>query len=374
MTSQRLAMVAPSVTSALRLRHSLLAEVLARGHRVVCIAPESTEREQSVEEVSRLTSLGVEYRGFSFDTPGLSFLNNFRVTTALRDIFREWKPDVVLGYGPQELVIAALAAKRAKVPRIVTLCNDLPDFLKLIESAEAGRPSAAAFKRALAASDQIVFHNSDHAKLVAEHGLIKSDAKISIVAGKGVDVESQPVLELPDLAQGLVFLMVARQDPIRGVGDYMQAAWRVSKTAQAAKFILAGPRGKQPLDVAGLGFKGPAFEWIDGDVEVRDVLSRAHVYVCPSHSEGMPPTVLEALAAGRPIITTDTPGCRETVDETVNGYLVPRGDVASLAQAMEAVLKRPDLIPTMARASRLKAERRFDQRQVNAALVSVLGL
>ena len=88
----------------------------------------------------------------------------------------------------------------------------------------------------------------------------------------------------------------------------------------------------------------------------------------------MPRSVLEAMAAGRPIITTNGPGCRETVDERINGCLVPPSDPTALAASMETFLKRPDLIPSLARASRAKAERRFDERAVNATLMGVMGL
>ena len=98
------------------------------------------------------------------------------------------------------------------------------------------------------------------------------------------------------------------------------------------------------------------------------------MFVYPAHGEGMPGAVLEAMSMGRPIITTDTPGCRDTVDERVNGCLVPPGNPEALAEAMQSFLRRPELIAAMARASRMKAERRFDQRPVVAALMDVLGL
>ncbi len=123
-----------------------------------------------------------------------------------------------------------------------------------------------------------------------------------------------------------------------------------------------------------IGANDGTIEYLGVLDDVRPAIGRAHVYVYPSRAEGMPRSVLEALAAGRPVITTNSPGCRETVDERVNGCLVPPGDAAALAEAMESFLKRPDLIPAMARASRIKAERRFDAREVNKVLLEVLGL
>ncbi len=104
------------------------------------------------------------------------------------------------------------------------------------------------------------------------------------------------------------------------------------------------------------------------------LLAQCHIFVYPSHAEGMPQPVLEAMAAGRPIITTDVAGCRDTVDERVNGCLVKAGDARALAAAMESFLKRPDLIPSIARASRAKAERFCGIETVSGSLLAALGL
>jgi glycosyltransferase involved in cell wall biosynthesis len=98
------------------------------------------------------------------------------------------------------------------------------------------------------------------------------------------------------------------------------------------------------------------------------------VFVLPAHEEGFAHEVAEAMACGRPAITTDVPGCRETVDERVSGVLVPPRDAMALASAIESFLRRPDLIPWMAQASRHKAERRFDAQAVNRTLLRLLGL
>jgi glycosyltransferase involved in cell wall biosynthesis len=115
-------------------------------------------------------------------------------------------------------------------------------------------------------------------------------------------------------------------------------------------------------------------EYLGAVDDVRPLFARTHVFVYPSPREGMPRQVLEAMAAGRPIITTNAPGCRDTVDERVNGCLAAPGDADGLTAAIESFLKRPDLIPAMSRASRLKAERRFDVREVNRTVLDALGL
>ncbi len=374
MTSRRFALVAASLSSALQSRYALLSALHKKGHRILCIAPETADQTQAKNGIEGLSTLGGEWRPISYDTLGLGILNGLRVQGALKNIFSEWRPDCVLGVGADVLCHSAMAAKRAKVPRIVNLCNELPDFLKPIV-VDSGHPTRNQFRRALSLSDVNVFHNCDHQRLMVDQGLVPSGANSVVVAGRGVDLDApHDVLGLPDLSHGLVFLMAARLEAVRGVLDFIQAARRVSSHARAAKFLLLGTPGRDEMNPTTLGFHGAQFEIKDGEQDLAAALARAHVFVYPSHSEGMPQQVLEALAAGRPVITTDTPGCRDTIDETVNGYLVPRGDVGSLVAAMHAILKRPDLIPSMARASRLKAERHFDINVVNQTLMAALDL
>jgi glycosyltransferase involved in cell wall biosynthesis len=102
-------------------------------------------------------------------------------------------------------------------------------------------------------------------------------------------------------------------------------------------------------------------------------LADSHVYVLPSYREGTPRTVLEAMAMGRPIITTDAPGCRETVNDGLNGFMVPIQDVASLTSAMERFIDDPSLIPRMGRESRKLAEAKYDVRKVNQVFLETMG-
>jgi glycosyltransferase involved in cell wall biosynthesis len=119
---------------------------------------------------------------------------------------------------------------------------------------------------------------------------------------------------------------------------------------------------------------GSAVEYLGPAEDVPALLSQCHVFVYPSHAEGMPQPVLEAMAAGRPIVTTNVAGCRDTVDERINGCLVEPRNPRELAAAMESFLKRPDLIAPIARASRAKAERFCGIETVNSALIAALGL
>ncbi len=368
--SKRLALVAPSVLSVVKLRDTFIREVLRLGHRVLCILPDADGYASSA-----LESLGVESCTVNLRPSGLSFFADRKAQAELANVLAEWRPDVVMGYGSRPMVTAALAARRHGVGRIVCVVNGLPEQ-GLSGSADEDGIAVGHYARAFKASHAIVVHNHDDARRLRERGVVPEVLPITVVPGAGVDLGHHNVLPLPPLGEGLVFLMMARLDRSRGAGEYAAAARLVKSRAPGAKFLLAGPErtGADALALDAIGADDGTIEYLGVLDDVRPAIGRAHVYVYPSRAEGMPRSVLEALAAGRPVITANSPGCRETVDERVNGCLVPPGDAAALAEAMESFLKRPDLIPAMARASRIKAERRFDAREVNKVLLEVSGL
>lgn len=368
--AKRIAIVGPSGMSILRLRGPLIRDLIARRHHVLCVAPEIGET-----DAVGLRELGAEPQLWVPKPTRLKILADANAIAALRDIFSGWRPHVVMGFGTRAMILAALAARRSRVPRIINLVNGLPEggigALRDVDGVTNRR-----YRQAFDACDGAVFHNGYDARQVFEAGLLPPDLSVTTVSGAGIDLERRPVIDLPPLGQGLTFLMIARLDRSKGVLEYCEAARVLKRRAPQARFLLAGPEGSgaSGLAAAALDLGSGAVEYLGPVDEVRDLIALCHVYVFPSHAEGMAPSILEALAAGRPIITTETPGCRETVDERVNGCLVPVGDSMALAAAIESFLKRPDLIPSAARASRLKAERRFDQRVVNATLLAMLGV
>ena len=181
---------------------------------------------------------------------------------------------------------------------------------------------------------------------------------------------------MPAGGEPVLFLAAARLDRIKGVQDYLEAARIARERGLDARFHLAGPdgTGDGALKPETLSRYGAAVQY-EGDVadlpaRIRD----CHVFVCPSHLEGMSPAVLAGMAAGRPLIVTDIPGARETVDEMVNGTIVPPGDPVALAAAFERMVRNRALLTPMGLASRAKAERGFSSAAVHETLLAALHL
>jgi glycosyltransferase involved in cell wall biosynthesis len=360
---RRIAIVGPSGASVVGLRRSLMTAILARRHSVDVFAPAFAP----VDEAA-LDALGVARHVLPPPSSGFALFAERRRIAELTVAFTQLRPHVLLACGRDTALLAARAARKAKRIRIVAMINDLGVVGK------GGPPGAASdVGRLLALADVAVFHNGDDAKLLRRSGALPGDLASVIVPGAGVDLNYHAVRHLPSLSDGLVFLMIARLDRDKGVLDFCEAARVVKARAPNAQFRLAGPpgTGATGLAASALDAYRDCVDYLGPLDDVRPALAACHVYVYPSYAEGMPRSVLEAMATGRPIITSAIAGCRDTVDERVNGCLIAPGDVAGLAGAMETFLKRPDLIPPIARASRTKAERRFDERGVHQMLIDL---
>jgi len=371
--AKRIAIVASHAPSLLLFRRSLIETLLGHGHQVLCAAPDMDEA-----VAGELGRLGAETKTITLERTGLNPMRDMKSVDELTGLFREWGPDVVMGYTPKPAIYASIAAKRAKVPRIVPMVTGLGyAFL------EGGGPKATAirqatkmlYRRAFRASDAIIFHNVDDRGVLIDMGCVPPGHPTHVVRGSGVDLQHFAQQPMPPHKDGLTFLMIARLVGYKGIAEYCEAARQLAPEAPTARWKLIGPveygPAGYPLSEVS---KNGAVDYLGPADDVRPHLARAHVYVLPSYGEGMPRTVLEALATGRPVITTDARGCRETVEPGRNGLLVPPGDANALAGAMAQMLEKPDSLAKMGQESRAIAEREFDVKQVNQAMMRALGL
>lgn len=367
---KRIAIVTSAGEPLQQLCGSFVGEIIARKHRVLVVAPEL-----SPGDIEMLDGLGAEHAAFAAEPGGLRLFSDWKAVGAIKTVLADWSPQVVLGCGSKPMIYAALAAKSAGAGRVVLLIDALPQS-RFAGALSADEVPAWRYGQALRHADEVVFYNHDDVALLKRLGLLPPALPTIVVPGRGVDLQHRELLPLPPLNQGLVLLMIAPLDRRKGVVEYCQAAEEVRARAPNTRFLLAGRSGEGSLALRleSIAQLGTAVEYVGAPDDVGALLARCHIFVYPSHMEGMPQRVLEAMAAGRPIITTDVPGCRETVDERVNGCLVPAGDAHALAVAVESFLKRPDLIPSIARASRTKAERFCGLDAVNPKLLEALGL
>ena len=372
--AKRVALVASHAPSLLLFRRSLIEAIIAKGHQVQALAPDL-----SPALAADLAAIGAEAISYPLSRTGLNPLADLASLRHLTDMFRENRPDVVMGYTPKPSIYASLAARRAGVPHIVPMVTGL-GYAYLegggFKSRIIRAITSTLYARAFAVSHGAVFHNKDDRAVLQAAGCLPSGLTSSVVNGSGVDLDHFAAQPLPPLGDGATFLMIARLVGYKGIAEYVEAATQLKRQAPTARFLLAGPQESGPAGhpVAKLREPTSPVEYLGPVDDVRPLFARCHIYVLPSYGEGMPRTVLEALASARPVITSDARGCRETVVTGENGVLVPPRNAQALAAAMAEMLKRPDRLTAMAAASRRIAERKFDVASVNGAMLEAMGL
>ena len=224
--------------------------------------------------------------------------------------------------------------------------------------------------------DRIFFQNPDDRDDLVNGGVVEDRSKALLTAGSGVDLESFKVQPLPERP---VFLMLSRLLAAKGVRQYLQAAVQVKAACPDAIIRLGGMEdpgsGGVPLSEIRAAEASGAIEYLGYVEDVHQALSDCSVGVLPSwYGEGVPHSLLEAMATGRAIITTNSRGCRETVNDSRNGVLIAPRDEAALAQAMIGLARDPDRLANMGQSSRQFAEERFDARVVARKIMDALSL
>jgi glycosyltransferase involved in cell wall biosynthesis len=367
-----LASYAPSLV---RFRGDLIKAMAAAGHQVVACAPEEDDAVRR-----QLATCGVRYRTVPMRRAEVDVFADLRTLAALVRLLRSERPDLLLAYTQKPIVYGGLAAQLAGTPRFFAMVSGLG--YAFTEGGGARRRLVRAavktlYRLALRRADGVFVFNGDDCAEMARHGILRSGLPVVQVGGSGVDLSRFAPAPLPTGEP--VFLLIARLLRDKGVVEYVEAARRVRKRRPGVRFQLLGPLDPNPAGVS----KGELDAWIaEGAIEylgetddVRPYLAKATVYVLPSYyREGLPRSIVEAMAMGRPVITTDAPGCRETTIHGENGYLVPLRDPAALAVAAQRFVDRPELAHAMGRRSRELAEARFDVSRINAALLAAMGL
>lgn len=367
-----LASYAPSLVT---FRGPLLQTLAAHGHATIGCAVED-----DAETAARLGELGVSYRRVPMDRTGTNPLADLRTLAALIQLLRAERPDLLLAYTLKPVVYGGLAARLAGVPRFFGMITGLGYAFGEAATARRRRLQQITtwlYRLALRRAEAVFFFNPDDRHEFERRQILRPRQRVVMVNGSGVDTAHYREAPLPEGPP--VFLLVARMLREKGLFEFAEAARRLRARWPQARFWLLGPLDANPGSLAQSQLDAWRAEGIidyqGATRDVRPYLAACSVFVLPSYyREGIPRTALEAMATGRPIVTTDAPGCRETVVEGESGFLVPPRDPAALAAAMARFLEDPSLAARMGRRARTIAEQRFDVHRVNAVLLAAMGL
>lgn len=358
--------------SLVNFRGPLLKVMIAAGHEIVAAAGA-----QTVDVTAELQKIGVRFFPVPLARAGLNPLADLQTLFALRRLIRIEKPDCVLAYTAKPVIYSNLAVRGFPGTRVYSMITGLGYGFGAhnLRQRMTGQLVQTLYRAALKNTSGVFFQNPDDREEFLGRGLLALDAPVTLINGSGVDLDWYAPQPLPQEPR---FLLIARLLADKGIREYVAAARILKERYPQAQFRIAGNTDANPLSISAAELKAwqaeGVIEYLGTLDDVRPAVADTQVYVLPSYREGTPRTVLEAMAMGRSIITTDAPGCRETVVEGENGFLVPIKDAEALATAMEQFILEPDLATRMGSASLQLARDKYDVHKVNAAIMQGMGL
>lgn len=363
-------------------RGKLLESIALLGYEIHIVAP---ILEKYIAHHNEFISRGYHVHQITMQRTGTNPVKDIKTFIHIYQILNKVKPEYVLSYTVKPVVYGTLAAWLAQVPYRFVLFSGLGYTFQQVE--ETDKRSIfqkfvhALYQQALAKSSKVFFQNNDDLNLLKKLNIVQLNLPTVVVNGSGVDLNDFNVFPLPRNESGAVkpsFLLIARLLKDKGIGEYVEASKQIKREYSDAEFHLVGSIDENPAAIE----QAQLDQWIaDGDIiywgqlkDVRPAIAASSVYVLPSYREGTSRSVLEAMSMGRAIITTDAPGCRETVTTGINGYLVPVQAITELIEAMRQFIEYPNLYEQMGSASRDIAVDRYDVRKVNAHMIAEMGL
>lgn len=307
-------------------REGLIRRLVAEGHRVTVVAPPD-------EYVEKIRALGCDFMPVKMDRNGTSPLAEARLLFSIFTIIRRAHPDVVFGYTIKNNIYGGIACRGLGIPFVPNVTGLGPTFNA---TGILNHTVRALYRVGFSKAQLVFFQNSTDLEVFTGSGLVSKD-RVRMLPGSGVDLNRFTAAPLRESGNSIRFLLVARLLWDKGVGVYADAARKVREAFPQARFQLLGPL--DPDSRSGISqvqlddwIAEGVIDYLGSTQDVLPFLQEAHCVVLPSYyREGTPRSLLEAGAVGRPIITTDMPGCRNVVVEPESGFLVAPRDADQLA-------------------------------------------
>ncbi|OMF38099.1 hypothetical protein BK133_02910 [Paenibacillus sp. FSL H8-0548] len=344
-----------------------LKALVADGHELIAVAPDGHDN---------LFIEGITYKRTLMNNTGTNLFYDLYGLYKLITLLKKERPDIVCCYSLKPNLYGSIAAKVSCVKQVNLFVTGVGYIFtaKTIKSTILYPFIKCLYSFALHHSSKVFFENKDDAELFNRIQPLKD--KAVLVNGTGVNLHRfQPG---QTTKQTIVFLLTARMLKDKGIVEFVEAAKVIKAKYPETVFQLLGPFDRNPSAIAEDTIRGwensGYIEYLGETDDVRPYLRQATVFVLPSYREGTPKSVLEAMAMGLPIITTDAPGCRETVIQGMNGFLVPPRDVTSLANAMEPFIYNKGLAKKMGIMSREIAVEKYDVEKVNHRIKEAMGI
>jgi glycosyltransferase involved in cell wall biosynthesis len=366
--------------SLINFRGEFLFSLAKKKLSVVAMASSSAENiPLGIDNVlSMLKKNKIAYKSYPVQRNGVNLVSDLYTWKVLRNEFKLQQPDIILAYTIKPIIWGGLASRVSQKTHFYALVTGLGFAFqgKTWKRRILTRLITLLYKASLKNAKKVIFQNPDNLQEFISRNIVPKE-KCELVNGSGVDIEKFSFAQSPQV-KPIIFLTIGRLLGEKGLREYAQAAKLVKKQYPEVIFQLLGPEDPSPdglsIKEVDLWQKNEIIDYLGSTDNVLPYIQACHIYVLPSYHEGMPRTVLEAMAIGRPILTTDVPGCRETVINGENGYLVPKSNAKALAERMIWFIENRDQWERMGNRSRQFAEEKYDVHKVNAKLMEIMGL
>jgi len=373
MSKKRILLIASQAASLILFRGDFIRHLIKNGFNVFTAAPEYTDKNRA-----DLNEIGAILIEFNLQRTGLNPIKDFKSILELKSIMKDNKIDLVFPYTVKPVIYGSMAANIIKTPVISLITGLGYAFTGLTAKARLlQRFNETLYKLSVRKNKIIVFQNKDDHQLFLDRKVITKNQKVAFVSGSGVNL-NQFKFQEKNPTDKVSFLLVARLIKEKGIALYMEAAKMLKEKYPMAEFHLIGAPETSPSaineDEINALHKEGVIVFHGRQNNIEEHLHKNDIFVLPSYyREGLPRTTLEACACGNPIITTDSVGCRESVKEGINGFLIEPQNLEALVKPMEYFITNPDKIKEMGKNSRTYAEERFDVNIINKDLINLIS-
>ena len=374
MEKKRILIVASFSRSLIHFRGDFIISLIKNGFNVYTAAPNYDE-----DVSDRLISIGANPIEFNLNRTGLNPISDIKSILELKSIIKTNKIDLIFPYTVKPVIYSSIAGNWCRTP-VISLITGLGfTFTGLTLKARLlQRLNEFLYKISIRKNKVIVFQNKDDYALFLDRNIISTKNKVDFVSGSGVNLNKYPGRVNNNTSDSISFLLVARLIKEKGIGLFIEAAEILKKKYPKAEFHVIGATSNSPsaIKIEKLNelHKRKIIVFHGIQLNVPEHLNKKDIFVLPSYyREGIPRSILEALSVGLPVITTNTPGCKETVKKDKNGILIKPRDLKELINAMEFFLLNKDKIKEMGINSRKYAEERFDVNIVNSDLIKLIN-
>ena len=342
--------------------------LLEAGHEVTVAAPPD-------DASTKLEALGCSFVPLSMDNKGTSITRDLDLTRRYVGLMRSVAPDVYLGYTIKPNVYGSLAAHYRGIPAINNVSGLGTAFIR---NGWLTQVAKRLYRVAFSRSHTVFFQNDDDRQLFIAQRLV-AEGKTGLLPGSGIDLTRFAPAPIRAETAAPVFLLIARLLFDKGVGEFVEAARMLKQVGSPARFQLLGfldaqNRTAVPRALVEQWVSEGVIEYLGPQDDVRPFIAAADCVVLPSYREGTPRTLLEAAAMGKPLVATHVPGCREVVEDGVNGLLCEAADAGDLADKMrQLIAMSPAARQQMGAQGRAKVERQFDEAIVIGRYIEAIG-